>query len=156
MTIRQRLVQWVFSKELQELHEREDQLTREVNQRVAFIVSQLDPFEPLLKQFHGVFSEEFTSAEDNLSEPAQLALFMWAYTQKNDPYFKHLTSFLLNTQGNATIRQAQNDREWFFGRAVISTLLLFIREVERLSSHYEDILAKRDRSFDPYLPVTPD
>lgn len=124
-----------------------------VNQRVAENLLKMDPFEPLLKKYHVIFSEEYDKPEDKLNEPGQLGLFMWAYGMKGEPHFKHLIDWIRNTQGNATLRRAQNDHEWLYGRAAVATMTLFTAEVSRLAGRYEDILAKRKEQggFDEHL-----
>lgn len=155
---RLRLALWLspeFQKRLDEavgyaeqLREKDQLITETVNQRVADIITQMDPFEPLMRKYHGVFSKQYTRPEDKLDEPSRIRLFMWAYGMENDASFKHLTDWIANTQGNATIRKASNDHEWFYGRASLAVILLFLEEVSRLASYYKAILAKRNREFD--------
>lgn len=133
--------------------ERERNTTAMINQRVAEIVSKMDPLEPMLKRYNIIFSKEYTHPEEPLDGPSQFRLFMWAYGMKEDPSFKYITDWVRNTQGNATVRKAVGEEQWFFGRAMIASIGLIIDEVSRLASRYEDIVAKRDRSFDAYLPV---
>ena len=141
------------TKELDRLAERELALAQMVNQRVAHVLNTMDPFEPLLRKYHVIFSEEYPRPEDKLSPQSQFQFFLWAFSMEQDPNWKYLTEWIRNVQGNATVRQAKNSEEWFFGRATLALITLFIREVSRLSSRYKDILAKRDGSFDAFLPV---
>lgn len=131
-----------------ELIARERQIEEIINQRVAEVITQMDPFEPLMRKYHGIFSEQYTKPEDKLDDPSRLRLFMWAYGLENEASFKYLTDWIQNTQGNATIRKAQNSDEWFYGRAALSVMSLFIQEVSRLASHYKAMMEKRDREFD--------
>lgn len=148
-----RFVKWLAREELAALEKQKAELEMRVNQRVADVIAQMDPFEPVLRKYNVIFSEEYTHPESKLSEQSQLQFFMWASAQKQDPYFGHLMDWIRNTQGNATLRQASNDREWDYGRAAIATITLLIGEVGRLASRYEDILARRDQGFNENLPV---
>lgn len=122
------------------------------NQRVADILSKMDPFEPFFKKYHVIFSTEYERVEDKLNEQSRIQLFQWAYGLHRDPSFIHLVDWIRNTQGNATLRKARNDNEWFYGRAAVTVMTSFVDEVGRLSSRYEELLAK-DHPFDPSLPV---
>lgn len=130
-------------------------IDNEINQRTALIISKMDPFEPLLREFHGVFSEEFDHPEENLDERDRIGMMMWGYQQKNDRFFKYMTDWIMNTQGNETLKKAPvtTDRI-LYGRAQLSTMILFKKEIGRLSSLYEDELAKRHpEGFDENLPI---
>ncbi len=124
-----------------------------VNQRVADILNTMDPFEPILKKYHVIFSEEYPHPEDKLAQKSQYDFFLWAFSLEQDPNYKYLTDWIQNVQGNATVRQAKNSEEWFFGRATLAFITLYRREVSRLANRYKDIIAKRDGSFDAFLPV---
>lgn len=130
-------------------------LDEKVSQRVAVIVSKMDPFEPLMKQFHGIFSEEFERPEENLDAAGQLRMAMWGYQQSTDPAFRHLTDWIMNSQGNETLKRAPVTVErTLYGRAQISGMILFVKEVKRLSAIYEDMLAKQKiEVFDETLAV---
>jgi len=125
------------------------------NQRFAEYISKMDPFEPLLKKFHGVFSEEYERVEDKLDARGRLMMMMWGYQQRNDPAFKYMTEWVMNTQGNATIKRGNPTAETIlYGRAQISNMILFVREVNRLGSLYDERLAEdRGDSFDSSIPV---
>lgn len=129
-------------------------LEMQVNSRVADVLFKMDPFEPLIKKYHVVFSEKWdTKPEEALDTMGAMRMFMWAYGTRLDPNFIHLVDWLRNQQGNNTLRKAKNENEWFFGRAAVATITLFVEEIGRLSSRYEEIMANRDRSFDANLPV---
>ena len=133
---------------------RAQDLDLEVNNRVADIVMKMDPFEPFLKKYNVIFSKEYPRPEDKLDSVSQLKMFMWAYGMYTDPSFRYLTSWIINTQGNATLRKGKTDPEWFFGRSAIVTIGLFVDEVGRLASHYKEILAKAEgETFDETLTV---
>lgn len=129
------------------------ELDMQVNRRVADIVAKMDPFEPFFKKYHVVFSKEWERPEDRLNPQSQLQLFMWAYQVEGDPSFKYLVDWMRNTQGNATLRKAKNENEWFYGRAAVAVVTLLVDEVTRLASHYRELMAKRGQSFDEHLPV---
>ncbi len=130
-----------------------------VNQRVAAAMNEMDPFEPLMKEFHGIFSQDWTHPEDKLNEQGQLTMKMWAYGQSSDPHFKHLTEWIMNTQGNAMLKAPArtNDERGeilMWGKAQISSMVLFVKEIGRLSSLYQEILDKgKDPNFESDLTV---
>jgi len=153
--LKTRIVRWLakdYVKSLEVSHE------TKMNQRVAKIIADMDPFEPLMNEFHGIFSEEFTAPEDNLDYPGQLRLYMWGWQQHTDPHFHHLMNWIMNTQGNETLKHAPvtTDRI-LYGRAQLSTMLLFKKEVERLSNHYLEEKAKLEgTTYDETLVVEDD
>lgn len=114
-----------------------------VNQRVAKIISEMDTFEPLMKEFHGVFGKEWEHPEEKLDDRSKTTMLMWAYGQSHDPHFKHITDWVMNTQGNETLKRAPVTAERvLYGRAQISTMILFVKEVGRLSLLYEEMMEK--------------
>lgn len=139
-----RIARWLAPEEFAALEKQKAELEQAVNGRVADILFKMDPFEPLMKKYNVIFSEEWDKPEDKLNDQSRLTLFMWAYGVKKDPSFIHLTDWIRNTQGNATLRKAAQNDEWFYGRAAIATITLFVSEVGRLASHYEKILAERN------------
>lgn len=114
-----------------------------VNQRVAEIISKMDPLEPLLKEFHGVFSREYERPEDMLNPQGQFLMESWGYSQADDPSFKYLTDWIMNVHANETLRHAPvtTDRI-LYGRAQLAVMLLYKNEVQRLSQKYKDRLDK--------------
>ena len=142
---------WVdifFKKERARLATREANITSEVNQRVAQTLAQMDPFEPLLKEFHGIFSEEHERVEDPLDERGQLQMKVWGWQNAESPAFKRMTEWVMNTGANETLKRAAVTPERIlYGRAQISGMILFVREVERLSEAYKDML-KQPGEFD--------
>lgn len=133
-------------------------LDMEVNRRVAKIFSEMDPFEPLMREFHGIFSEEFEHPEDNLDYPSALRLYMWGWQQETDPHFQHLMNWIMNTQANETLKHAPvNTDRILYGRAQLSTMLLFKKEVKRLSNQYlEEKLKLEGQDFDNTVVVDDD
>lgn len=142
-------------EEFVELEKKKSDLDMQVNQRVADVLFKMDPFEPLLKKYHVVFPNEWEELkpELDLDSIGAIRLCMWAYGTKTDPSFLHLVNWLRDQQGNKTLRVAKNENEWFFGRAAVATLTLFVEEIGRLSSKYEEVMSHRDKSFDAHLPV---
>ena len=144
-----------FKKERETLRKEENRLIREalasrndvenqVNLRVAAVLAQMDPFEPLLKQFHGVFSTEYEHPEENLDDRGRLTLLTWAWTTRSDPGFKWLTEWIMNTQANETLKRAAvTPDRILYGRAQISCMILFVKEVTRLAEAYDEILTNR-------------
>lgn len=124
-------------------------------QRVAEIMSKMDPFEPVMKLFHGIFSEEFEHPEENLDAAGQLRLTMWAYQQTTDPAFKHITQWVMNSAGNETVKRAPVTVERsLYGRAQIASMALFVKEIERLGNIYADMLEKNKlETFDEHVTV---
>jgi len=151
--MRLKIAKWLAIDYVQNLEERECTIEQTVNQRVATIVSQMDPFEPFLKKYHGIFSEEFARPEDNLNDQGKILLYGWAYTQVKDPSFRHLTEWIQNMQGNLTLRKAKNDHEWFYGRCAVIVVELLVKEVRRLAVNYEGLMVRKDKPFDDSLSV---
>ena len=153
---RHSIAAWIAPERAQALRVYGEKLAKAeeiINQRVAMALMQMDPFEPFMKKYHGIFSKEYERVEDKLDEPSQIHLFTWAYGIKDSPEFKYLTDWILNTQGNNTVRRAKTEFEWFYGRAAIATIMLFIDEVSRLASKYQDILARKDQEFNSNVTV---
>ena len=121
---------------------------QEVNLRVAEIINKTDPLDPVLKLFHGIFSEEFARPEDNLDKKSQINMKMFANRTINDPSFTYLTDWVMNQAGCETIKRAPITVERVqYGRAQIANMLLFKRELERLSNLYKEML-KQPEEFD--------
>lgn len=147
------IIRKLFPKPFEAVAEKEKQLDAAIGQRVAQTLAKMDPFEPLFKEFHGIFSEEFERPEEKLDTRSTLSLTMWAYQQSTDPSFKFLTNWVMNTQGNETLKRAAVTPERIlYGRAQISSTLLFINEIKRLGALYEDML-KKDQPFDGVVTV---
>lgn len=150
------IARWLAPQEFEKLAKRQGDLDMEVNQRVADVIMHMDPFEPLLRQYNVVFPAKWSEdekPEDELGSMQALQLYMWAYGQRTDVSFKHLTDWVRNHQGNATLRKGSQDKEWFYGRSAIATMTLFVREIGRLSSKYEEVMLRREPIFDAHLPT---
>lgn len=150
--IRTRLARSLASDYLSNI---DKQIQVEVDARAAKFIASIDPFQILMKEFHGVFSDEFEHPEDRLDAKGKLGMMMWGYQQENDLHFKHMTEWIMNTQGNETLKRAPvtTDRI-LYGRAQISTMLLFIKEIRRLSNQYKELLARqKEGDFDKNLTV---
>lgn len=136
-----KLGRFIVRTEMRELKEALSKSENETNQRVSKILSEMDPFEPLMKEFHGIFSKDFQRMEEGMDERSQLQFFMWAHRQCNDPYFKYATEWVMNTAGNETMKKAPiSAQRTMYGRAQIANMMLFRKEIGRLSSRYEEIL----------------
>lgn len=125
-----------------------------VNRRVARILDEMDPFEPLLKKFQGVFSKEYQHPEDKLDERSQILMTTWGYQQRDDPSFKYMMEWVMNTQANETIKRGPVTVErMLYCRAQIASMILFKQEVDRLALKYEELLNKGKEGFDKDLSV---
>lgn len=116
--------------------------------RVAKIVGQMDPFELIMKEFHGVFSDAVERPDEKLDNRSRIMLWMWGYQQKNDPSFKYMSEWVMNTAGNQMAKAPARSNEergevLLWGKAQIASMLLFVKETGRLSSLYEEMLAKQ-------------
>lgn len=116
-----------------------------VDQRVAEIVAKHDPFEALLKNFEGTFSEDYERAEERLDAAGQMAMKLWGYQQAHDPSFKYVLDWIMNKAGNKLIQTGLPSVErQLFTRAQISTMLLLRKEARRLSMLYEELIGREE------------
>lgn len=115
----------------------------EVNQRVAMLINDMDPYEPYMRRFKGVFSDEFDNPEDKLREADKMGMWMWGWKTDTDPHFKYLTDWIINTQANATIkRKAISGEEVLYCRAKITAAIQIRDEVRRLANLYRDYIER--------------
>lgn len=122
-----------------------DGIDERVNRRAAEIVSKMDPWAPLMREFHGIFTAEYERPEDRLDSAGKIRMMMWGYQQNGDPAFNQLMDWIVNTQGNASVKKGNPTSETIlFSRAMIAAPLLVKKEVQRLSSLYEEFLANRN------------
>jgi hypothetical protein len=158
--LRRRIGRWLFKPEYEMLNvsrdafaQRQKELDIEVNQRVAFTLSKMDPFELVMREYHGVFGEDFEHPEDRLDERSVYALRSFGYTIANDPSFIFLCEWIMNSQANETLlKAAPTPERILYGRAQLSAMLAFRKEVRRLSAGYEDMMAQnRGEEFDSTL-----
>lgn len=154
-TFKKRIRGFFFRGYIQEIEKREKNLESTINQRVAETLSKMDPFEPLLKEFHGAFNREFERVEDNLDERSRINMAMWAYAQYRDPFFIRMIEWVMNGAGNETLkRAAPTEIRLMYGRAQISTMVLLRDEIKRLSGVYEEIIEKnKPKSFQSELAI---
>lgn len=123
----------------------EQRVQDEVNQRVANIILKIDPMEILMKEYSGIFSQEYERVEEPLGAQGQMQMMMWGYSQAKDPCFNRLHDWVINSQGNETMkRAAATEKRLMYGRAQIASMILYRKEVRRLSSLYEELLAKKN------------
>lgn len=119
--------------------EKEVRIQREVDLRVAAAVAKIDPFELMMEQYHGIFSKEYMHVEDPLDAHGQISIMAWAHNAQHSPGFKHLVDWIMNTQGNETLKKgAVTPERILYGRAQISGMLLFKQEVQRLATAYDE------------------
>lgn len=126
----------------------------ELGQKYAQMVLSMDPYEPYMKRFKGVFSEEFNDPEGKLNDPGKIGMWMWAWQQDTDPHFKFLIDWIINTQGNATLkRKGVSTEEIFYCRAKISTAIQIRDEIRRMANLYRDHLNKQKETEYPDMGV---
>lgn len=118
-------------------------IDEEINKRVASLALAIDPLDFLIRDYNGIFSENFEHPDENLNAQGKIGMYMMAYQLKNNPYFDHLIQWIMDSAGNETIKKAPiMEARVQYGRAQISNMVLFKREIQRLSSLYEDELNK--------------
>lgn len=140
--MRTRLLKWLAREYVATL---ERDFDNRVDQRVAKVLTERDPFEALLQNFKGTFAEEYERPEEPLNAQGEIAMKLWGYQQTHDPSFKHIMTWIMNKAGNQLIQKGLPSVErQLFARAQISTMLLFQKEARRLSSLYEEMLGKED------------
>lgn len=143
-----RLIAPHFIHELEENVKKKD---TEVNQRVAELINNMDPYEPYMRRFKGVFSKEYENPETRLNDAGRIGMWMWAWQQDTDIHFKFLTDWIINTQANATIkRKAPTPDEILYCRAKITGMIQFRDEIRRLANLYRDHLDKDGEHEDEY------
>lgn len=132
---------------------READIEQEINQRIAALMLKMDPFELVMREYRGVFGQDFEHPEDNLDARGVLNLRSFGYTIATDPSFNFLCDWIMNSQGNETLlKAAVTPERILYGRAQISAMLAFRKEVRRLSAAYEDMRDKQNgRDYDPTL-----
>mgnify|MGYP007100042648 CR=1 FL=1 len=145
--IRIKLARWIAKKHIESIE-------NSVNQRVAEVISKMDPFEPFFKRFGGVFSKEHLRPEQNLDARSTLMLITWGYQQRDDPSFKYMYDWIMNNQGQDAIKKGNPTPETIlYSRALMVIMPLLKREIERLASIYEDKLRDKDSEFDTTITV---
>ena len=146
--LRTKLGSFLAREHIADLSARATRFEERINQRVAKELAGMDPFEPLLREFKGVFSEEFERVEDRLSPRDSLGMKMWAFGVAKDPHFKHLLEWVMNSEANETLKRVPvtTDRI-LYGRAFIAAMILFRNEIRRLALLYEEELNKDKEDF---------
>src|SRR5664279_750227 len=100
--MRNRLLKWLARDYVATL---EQSFNERVDQRVAKVLTERDPFEPLLQNFKGTFSDEYERPEEPLNAQGEIAMKLWGYQQTHDPSFKHVTDWIMNKAGNQLINK---------------------------------------------------
>lgn len=137
-----------------ELQEKEQKIEEKINSRVAQILMQMDPFEPILRQFHGVFSDEYEQVEERFDEQSKVRMYMWAYGQRDDPQANFLSDFIMNTAGNEVLKRKEPTPERIlYFRSQIANEILRKSEISRLALHYEEIIKRKDEEFDSSVGI---
>lgn len=150
MTLRERAARFLAPSVFAQVEVREKALEQEVNQRVARFLTAMDPFEPLMRSFNCIFTEDFDKSEDGLNALEQLRLKNWAYGTRDDASFKHLIQWVINSQGNAALKKGNPTPETIlYSRAMLAAPVLLQREVKRLAQLYEELVAEKE-GFDPH------
>lgn len=137
---------------------REKNIQNEVNQRVAVVLSRMDPYEMVMREFDGVFGESFERPEERLDQRSVHNLQQMGYTIADDPSFLYLCSWIMNSQANETfLRSSVPDEKTammklMYGRAQVGGILAFRKEIRRLSEAYKDRLnGNQPEEFDSAL-----
>lgn len=131
----------------QELKTKEKEVDLKINQKVAEIISKMDPFQPLMQKYNSVLSVEYERVEDALNEQGKVGMYMWGWQQKSDPHFERMVSWIMNKAGNALLKTGNpTEIQVFYKRAEIANMILYRKEIGRLSTCYEDILGKKGKS----------
>lgn len=98
------------------------------------------------------FSGHEDSIEDRLEENDKKDLYADADNLKSNKAFGLITKYLIDVQGNFTVKEALNMGEVAFGRATINGIQLFVEEVNRLSNlHKEE--TKKEEEFDEHEQI---
>lgn len=154
MMWRERIARYLAPEVFAQVDMREHSVTMEVNQRVAEFIAKMDPFEPLMRSFNIVFTDDYEKPEQGLNTQSQILLKSWAYGVRDDPSFKHLMQWIINQQGNNAIRKGNPTPETIlFSRAMLAAPVFVMAEVRRLAQLYEELILRREEDFDPHSGV---
>lgn len=144
----------ILVKGMFKLREDTEKIEHTINQRVAEALLKVDPFELVLRDFHGVFSHDFEKMEEPLNDQSKLRLSMWAYQQKTDTEANFFSDWIMNTAGNALFKLTQPSMERLsYYRAQIANEITRKKEIGRLSLYYEEIIKRKDGEFDSGVGV---
>lgn len=146
---------FLVEKNQKDVDNERKEIEKKSQQRVAEIISKMDLFEPLMKKFNGTFSVEYEHVEDALNEQGKIGMYMWAWQQKGDPHFQRMVSWIMDKSGNSLMKLGNpTELQVFYKRAEIANMILYRKEVGRLASNYEELLAKnKGEDFDPNVGV---
>lgn len=153
-SFKNRIREFFFREYLEKLKQKEREIDNEANRRLAEMVSRMDPLEPLMRKHSVVFSDEFERVEDDLDDKSRMMMAMWAYGQKRDPYQKRMIDWIVNTAGNEMLKSPARTNEdrgeiLLWGKSQISNMILYRKEIGRLSVIYEEKLAELNgKDFD--------
>ena len=146
----EKIVKLIAPKYIQSLIDEGIYNEKVINNRVAEIITHMDPFEPLMKKFNGIFSVEYERPEDQLNEQSRIGMYMWGWQQHNDIHFQYMVDWIMNKSGNSLLKTGNpTELQTFYKRAEIANMILYRKEVGRLSSIYEDLLSRnKGEDFD--------
>lgn len=144
-----------YDRERGDIMQREAAIETTVNQRVAMLMSKLDPLSLVMREYNGIFHERAEHVEDKLDARGQLAIKVFAYGVMYDPAWERLTQFVMDAQGNTTLKDmALTTERTFYGRAFIASVIAIKKELERLGNQYADMLkANKKDAFDTEVPL---
>lgn len=69
-------------------------------------------------------------------------------TIAKDPVFKEMVDYLINVQGNFSLRNAKNDIEFWSGRFSINGISKIWDELQKANAEYEESIKKDEEKFD--------
>lgn len=93
---------------------------------------------------------DFVKSELELSEKERKELQANAELLRVNPVFYKIIDYLINIQGNFSVREAQDATSIFFGRATINGLCLLKEEVERLSNLHREATQPEDKNYNKH------
>lgn len=150
-----KIAEWIAFDYIDGLKKNSNNVELRINQRVAEVTSGIDPLDLILKDYNAIYSQDFDDPEENLNEVGKIGMYMWGWQQSKDPYFEHMVNWIIDSAGNETMKRAPITKERTqYGRAQMSNMILFKKQVGRLSSLYEEYLDKhKPQGFDPSKTV---
>ena len=131
-----KIARYILREEIQALNEVAGFTEQKVSQKVAVIVSKLDPMELVLKKYNGSFLDEYERADERLNEQGRIQMEQFGYQFYNDECFELLMNWVANRQATMTFKKARNTEDLLFGQATLLVVEVIKKEVKRLHSLY--------------------
>lgn len=168
VTLKNKIFGFLFKKELSHIAMREslmiakhaelkhklDGVDKRVQQKVAEVMSKMDPLEPLFKKYNVLFSKEYEHPEESLDERSRLSMFMWGFQQNKDPHFHRMANWIIDNYGNTLLKEGNpTPDKILYNRAQMAGMILMKAEILRLSNIYENIITGKDDEPDEGLTV---